>query len=118
MVIHGLGAKDFHVFEDGVEQKIDSVRYELEPLSSIRDNLGFLSLIHISTRVHPGDLGTHSVTGDEGNGEELNDVSTVLGEEQERQALWSVARQRNSKVCLSIRTPKEWQKWARNMVAS
>jgi hypothetical protein len=41
MVIHGLGAKDFHVFEDGVEQKIDSVRYELEPLSSIRDNLGF-----------------------------------------------------------------------------
>jgi hypothetical protein len=40
MVIHGLGAKDFHVLEDGVEQKIDSVRYELDPLFTPRDNLG------------------------------------------------------------------------------
>jgi hypothetical protein len=39
-VIHGLGAKDFHVLEDGVEQKIDSVRYEHESLFSARDNLG------------------------------------------------------------------------------
>ncbi len=41
MVIHGLGAKDFHVLEDGVEQKIESVQYELETLFSPRDNLGF-----------------------------------------------------------------------------
>ncbi|HEV2398594.1 MAG TPA: hypothetical protein VGS27_16740, partial [Candidatus Sulfotelmatobacter sp.] len=39
-VIHGLGAKDFHVFEDGVEQKIDSVRYEQEALFTARDNFG------------------------------------------------------------------------------
>ena len=39
-VIHGLGAKDFHIFEDGVEQRIDSVRYELESRFSARDNLG------------------------------------------------------------------------------
>ncbi len=39
-VIHGLTAKDFHVFEDGVEQRIDSVQYELEPLFSARDNRG------------------------------------------------------------------------------
>ena len=41
MVIHDLGAKDFHVFEDGVEQKIDSVRYEREALFAVRDSLGF-----------------------------------------------------------------------------
>jgi hypothetical protein len=41
IVIHGLGAKDFHVLEDGVEQKIDSVQYEREVLFSARDNLGF-----------------------------------------------------------------------------
>ncbi|HEV2469838.1 MAG TPA: hypothetical protein VGS78_11630 [Candidatus Sulfotelmatobacter sp.] len=40
-VIHGLVAKDFHVFEDGVEQRIDSVRYEREALFSARDSLGF-----------------------------------------------------------------------------
>jgi hypothetical protein len=39
-VVHGLGAKDFHVFEDGVEQRIDSVRYEREALFDARDNLG------------------------------------------------------------------------------
>jgi hypothetical protein len=43
IVVHGLGGKDFHVFEDGVEQRIDSVRYEQEALFSSRDNLGFHS---------------------------------------------------------------------------
>jgi len=41
IVIHGLGAKDFHVFEDGVEQRIESVQYEQEALFTARDNLGF-----------------------------------------------------------------------------
>jgi len=40
MVMHDLGAGDFHVLEDDVEQKIESVRYEPEPLFTIRDNLG------------------------------------------------------------------------------
>lgn len=40
IVIHGLAAKDFHVFQDGVEQRIDSVRYEREALFDARDNLG------------------------------------------------------------------------------
>jgi len=41
LVIHDLGANDFHLFEDGVEQKIESVIYEQEALISIRDNLRF-----------------------------------------------------------------------------
>jgi hypothetical protein len=41
IVIHGLEASDFHVFEDGVEQKIESVEYELEAVMDSRDNLGF-----------------------------------------------------------------------------
>jgi hypothetical protein len=41
MVVHGLSVKDFHVFEDGVEQKIDGVQYEQEALFTARDNLGF-----------------------------------------------------------------------------
>jgi hypothetical protein len=41
IVIHDLHAKDFHVFQDGVEQRIDSVRLELEPRFSARDLLGF-----------------------------------------------------------------------------
>ena len=40
MVVHDLGAGDFHVLEDGVEQKIESVLYEREPLFTIRDNRG------------------------------------------------------------------------------
>jgi hypothetical protein len=39
-VIHGLDAKNFHVFEDGVERRIDSVQYEREALFSGRDSLG------------------------------------------------------------------------------
>ena len=40
MVVHDLGAGDFHVLEDGVEQKIESVRHEREPLFTIRNNHG------------------------------------------------------------------------------
>lgn len=36
--IHGLGVGDFHVFEDGVEQKIESVRLEPEANITARDN--------------------------------------------------------------------------------
>ena len=38
IVVHGLGVSDFHLFEDGIEQKIESVRYEREPIVSVRDN--------------------------------------------------------------------------------
>lgn len=41
IVIHGLGLSDFHVFEDGAEQKIQSVEYELEAMIDSRDNRGF-----------------------------------------------------------------------------
>jgi hypothetical protein len=41
IVLHGLGVNDFHLFEDGVEQEIQSVGYEREPLVSVRDNLRF-----------------------------------------------------------------------------
>ena len=38
IVIHGLRAKDFHIFEDGVEQQIESVKYERIAWLSVRDN--------------------------------------------------------------------------------
>jgi hypothetical protein len=41
VVIHDLGVNDFHVFEDGIEQKLESVQYEPEALISARDNHGF-----------------------------------------------------------------------------
>jgi len=41
ITIHDLGAGDFRVFEDGIEQKIESVRFEREASISARDNLGF-----------------------------------------------------------------------------
>jgi hypothetical protein len=41
IVIHGLGATDFHVFEDDAEQKIESVEYELDAMMDPRDNHGF-----------------------------------------------------------------------------
>jgi hypothetical protein len=41
IVIHGLGASDFHVFEDGVEEKVESVQYEPEAMIDARDNRGF-----------------------------------------------------------------------------
>jgi hypothetical protein len=40
MVVHDLGAGDFHVLEDGIEQKIERVRNEREALFTIRDNHG------------------------------------------------------------------------------
>lgn len=39
-LIPGLTAKDFHVFEDGVEQKIQSVTIQPSPDVLVRDNLG------------------------------------------------------------------------------
>jgi hypothetical protein len=36
-----LGVSDFHLSADGVEQKIESVQYEREPLMAIRDDRGF-----------------------------------------------------------------------------
>ena len=40
-VIRGLTAKDFHVFQDGAEQRIQSVTYEPEPrVYFVRDNVG------------------------------------------------------------------------------
>jgi hypothetical protein len=41
ITIHGLGVGDFRVFEDGLEQKIESVRYEPEAYTSVRDNHNF-----------------------------------------------------------------------------
>jgi len=39
-VIHGLKAKDFQVFEDGVEQHIQSVKVEPDLWAEVRDNFG------------------------------------------------------------------------------
>jgi hypothetical protein len=38
--IHGLAAKDFRVFEDGIEQKIESVKVEPMAGIAVRDNFG------------------------------------------------------------------------------
>jgi hypothetical protein len=37
--ITGLSAKDFHVFEDGVEQRVESVAVEPEPVRAVADNV-------------------------------------------------------------------------------
>jgi len=37
--IHNLSASDFHVFEDGQEQKVERVRVEPRPWISVRDNI-------------------------------------------------------------------------------
>lgn len=39
-MIHNLRATDFHVFEDGVEQKVESLKAEPRVLMVARDNLG------------------------------------------------------------------------------
>jgi hypothetical protein len=39
-MIRGLGTQDFHVFEDGAEQKIDKVSIESRPIIIARDNYG------------------------------------------------------------------------------
>jgi hypothetical protein len=39
--VKGLGANDFHVFEDGMEQKIESVRMERTTHQTARDSIGF-----------------------------------------------------------------------------
>jgi hypothetical protein len=38
--VHGLVAKDFHIFEDGVEQNIRSVTVEADAVVPVRDNVG------------------------------------------------------------------------------
>jgi hypothetical protein len=40
MVIQGLRASDFHIFEDGIEQKIERVKLDHWPVNTVRDNLG------------------------------------------------------------------------------
>jgi hypothetical protein len=40
VAIRGLSLSDFHVFEDGIEQEIESVRFEREAGIAVRDNFG------------------------------------------------------------------------------
>lgn len=40
-LMHDLTAKDFHISEDGVEQKIQRVAFEPKPTVDARDNFGF-----------------------------------------------------------------------------